>query len=487
MAKKPFVGTLPKQPNRTDYLTRVWRNATTANPRAKRDPHYLSDKPFVGTLPLQGSPGGGLQNILAGVANARKAYEDARANNTSLFEQEMGLQGNKNLKQTPEQIAAIKAREGLTDTGADGETMDGEGDLGGGGAGLDLSAFDTAEGSLNDTNTAAQHEIAKGLVDFLNRVTSGRDQYVQATAQQGQQAQGDLNAVLQQNQQQGAPILADLKAQGVDPANVGALIQGDQQALQSQGALDRQFRQQMGSLQEGGFADARSAGAMVEQGAQAQRENNYASSLASIQAGRASARSAYEAQEQQSGANDPGEFSSSAQENLDSYLNKWGPHAKSAFSLLWNESGGDPNKVLKKAQDLEKKYGAGYWEKQHLPQMYEFLTGAIGAFADTKGVAARNGNLTKWAGVQVDSGVQPMFDQLLKANPGLRVNGGWRSAEHNKEVNGVKNSHHLDGTAVDFGGSPRLMEQAAAWARAHGAREVKIHDAGSGKHLHVAW
>lgn len=355
-----------------------------------------------------------------------------------------------------------------------------------GGAGLDLSAFDTAQGSLEDTNTAAQHEIAKGLVDFLNRVTSNRDQYMQQTAQQGVQAQGDLNAVVQQNKQQGAPILADLKAQGVDPTNVGALIQGDQQALTSQGALDKNFRQQMGSMQEGAFSDARSAGNLVQQGAQAQRENNYAQSLAQIQQGRADARTQYEQQQAAQGATGDGEVTASRDENLGNYLAQWGPHANEVFSGLWDRFGHDPKAILKFARDTETNH-PGYWKSVHLPHIFDMLGGIGSAYQDSKQTVARNGNLTQWAGVQVDSGVQPMFQQLLQANPGLRVNGGWRSAEHNAEVNGASHSHHLDGTAVDFGGTPAQMEAAANWARAHGAREVMIHNAGSGMHLHVAW
>lgn len=77
--------------------------------------------------------------------------------------------------------------------------------------------------------------------------------------------------------------------------------------------------------------------------------------------------------------------------------------------------------------------------------------------------------------------------QLQKAVPGLRMTSGYRDPQHNAAVGGVKNSFHTQGRAVDFGGSAQAMAQGAAVARRLGAREVLIHNAGSGVHLHVAW
>lgn len=74
----------------------------------------------------------------------------------------------------------------------------------------------------------------------------------------------------------------------------------------------------------------------------------------------------------------------------------------------------------------------------------------------------------------------------------LRQTSGYRDAKRNAEVNGVPNSWHMKGTAdnpraKDYVGSAGDMQRGAAWAKTHGAREVLIHNAGSGQHLHVAW
>lgn len=78
--------------------------------------------------------------------------------------------------------------------------------------------------------------------------------------------------------------------------------------------------------------------------------------------------------------------------------------------------------------------------------------------------------------------------------PTLRHTSGYRSPEHNARTPGAaKNSLHMqrdqagNARANDYVGSPRDMAAAAAWAKANGAREVLIHNAGTGQHLHVAW
>lgn len=96
------------------------------------------------------------------------------------------------------------------------------------------------------------------------------------------------------------------------------------------------------------------------------------------------------------------------------------------------------------------------------------------------------GQLVPYAGYQFDQGILANV-QYLDTNFDLRVSGGHRTEERNREVGGVPNSNHLTGRAADFVGSPAAMQAGAAWARANGAREAIVHNAGSGTHLHVAW
>jgi hypothetical protein len=98
-----------------------------------------------------------------------------------------------------------------------------------------------------------------------------------------------------------------------------------------------------------------------------------------------------------------------------------------------------------------------------------------------------SGSLVSFGGFQYDSSVVPQLQGLLGAVDGLSLSSGYRDPARNAAVNGVPNSYHLTGRAADFSGSSAAMNAGAAWARAHGATEVLIHNAGSGLHLHVAW
>lgn len=96
------------------------------------------------------------------------------------------------------------------------------------------------------------------------------------------------------------------------------------------------------------------------------------------------------------------------------------------------------------------------------------------------------GELVKYEGAKFDSAIVSNVEHM-KDSYGLRVSGGHRTPERNRQVGGVANSNHLTGRAADFVGNSSQMREAKAWADANGARESLIHDAGSGTHLHVAW
>lgn len=89
-----------------------------------------------------------------------------------------------------------------------------------------------------------------------------------------------------------------------------------------------------------------------------------------------------------------------------------------------------------------------------------------------------------FAGLTDDS--KTWTQRTLGQFPGLRFSSGHRTPEQNKRANGVPNSRHLTGKATDFSGSEKDMQAAAAWAKSQGAK-VLIHDAGSGRHLHIEW
>lgn len=60
-----------------------------------------------------------------------------------------------------------------------------------------------------------------------------------------------------------------------------------------------------------------------------------------------------------------------------------------------------------------------------------------------------------------------------------------RTPEHNRAVGGARNSHHLDGTAVDFVPNGMSTSEAAAALKAQGLPLRELKD--EGDHVHVAW
>lgn len=70
-----------------------------------------------------------------------------------------------------------------------------------------------------------------------------------------------------------------------------------------------------------------------------------------------------------------------------------------------------------------------------------------------------------------------------------QITSGYRTPEHNADVGGVPNSHHVAGEALDIYLGDNIEEADAEKAQAYFSQyfgEVLFHDAGSGRHLHLA-
>ena len=91
----------------------------------------------------------------------------------------------------------------------------------------------------------------------------------------------------------------------------------------------------------------------------------------------------------------------------------------------------------------------------------------------------------KYEGFEFDPKFVSNVRKIKETFPQLRVSSGYRDPEFNRQINGVPNSLHLTGRAVDFSRSARDMQNAAGFADRLGLRYL-IHDAGSGMHLHVS-
>ena len=109
--------------------------------------------------------------------------------------------------------------------------------------------------------------------------------------------------------------------------------------------------------------------------------------------------------------------------------------------------------------------------------VYKGVQGPVGAM-----------KLVNWRGRQIDESVMDKAEALARAFPGLRLTSAYRDPKRNAATPGAsKTSWHMKGRAVDFGGSAKDQQAGAAWAKANGAREVLVHNAGTGQHLHAAF
>lgn len=88
---------------------------------------------------------------------------------------------------------------------------------------------------------------------------------------------------------------------------------------------------------------------------------------------------------------------------------------------------------------------------------------------------------------------RPRLAAYLARRFNLEFTSGWRSARHNAAIGGAPGSWHTRGTrrkpgAIDLAGTPRNERAALRWARRNVPEltEAFIHDAGSGRHLHLA-
>lgn len=162
----------------------------------------------------------------------------------------------------------------------------------------------------------------------------------------------------------------------------------------------------------------------------------------------------------------------------------------------------DPFAVAKQFDAMRSSFGAAapfqMPEVQPKPMEYggQLPAPAPGQFQMPKG-AQRPAGATAQAAVPVRQGNSSwgaLTQGIKQQFPGLRQTSGYRSPEHNASTPGsAKNSLHMqrdaqgNSRASDFVGSARDMAAAGAWAKANGAKEVIIKNAGTGIHLHVGW
>ena len=100
--------------------------------------------------------------------------------------------------------------------------------------------------------------------------------------------------------------------------------------------------------------------------------------------------------------------------------------------------------------------------------------------------ASVGGGASQGAGIK--TGTWKLANEIA-SKFGLTITSSYRTPAHNRAVGGVEGSDHTHGSAANPGAFDFTppSEAAAAFARSLGAKQVLIHDAGSGMHLHVGF
>lgn len=98
--------------------------------------------------------------------------------------------------------------------------------------------------------------------------------------------------------------------------------------------------------------------------------------------------------------------------------------------------------------------------------------------------AGRQGGLTTIDGVQVDPAIAGSLRQVI-SRFGVTPTSGYRSADHNAAVGGARNSDHLSGDAVDFGGNPAAL--AALYKYAQGRYPYVEPMSQAKDHVHISF
>jgi hypothetical protein len=162
----------------------------------------------------------------------------------------------------------------------------------------------------------------------------------------------------------------------------------------------------------------------------------------------------------------------------------------------WGVDPNDPVAAIKVSSKKMAEYTKAHGSYKNALIAYNAGPGRVGKplFAETAGYIQ---NISKMAGKSANrQGGKAVAQKTLIAagrswakKNGLRITSTHRDPAHNASVGGVPNSYHTRGSkknpaAMDFVGSEASMQAGAQAARAAGFSAM-VHDAGSGRHLHV--
>ncbi len=157
----------------------------------------------------------------------------------------------------------------------------GGGSGGGGGTGLSsaLSQIALQYGGLRDEASGnrdfALGEISAALADHQSQIDRIAEDYMAQSGEVNENIARRYAEAVDRTTADADPLIADLRAQGIDPSQFATTLVEANQATRTQGALQSALGERLAQIQSDGLNDSRRTASLIDQGATTEVERQY--------------------------------------------------------------------------------------------------------------------------------------------------------------------------------------------------------------------
>ena len=159
--------------------------------------------------------------------------------------------------------------------------LSGGGRGGGGGSGLSSALSQIAQqyGGLRDEVTGnrdfALGEISAALADHQAQIDKIAEDYMAQSGEVNENIARRYAEAVDRTTADANPLIADLRAQGIDPSQFATTLVEANQATRTQGALQSALGERLAQIQSDGLNDSRRTASLIDQGATVEVERQF--------------------------------------------------------------------------------------------------------------------------------------------------------------------------------------------------------------------